>query len=409
MLEVKKDMKCDGIIFDVDGTLWDATKQILQAHNKVIKEDGRCEEISYDTMCSVMGMILKDIADVFFPNLEKEERWPLMQKCCEYEVTYLYEEKGILYPHVKEVLEALHKKIPVFIVSNCQDGYIEVLMETHELTAYIRDYECEGRSGKVKADNIKDIVYRNQLKYPVYVGDTNGDSTACQEAGVPFIYITHGFGETNQYDAKIDDLNELLDLIEPVEKKEEVKKFKLFFVSDMDEEAAYLREMSLQGYHFVEKFGMIYTFEKGEPKNYAYHLGYYEQGMKDEERFVANYREAGWESIYHEKSEFDGMLHYFRTSLNEEEEPPFIYSDLQPRMMMYQRLLSSWRNLITMIVLFLLCMVWTIWFLARSGVNSPIVVMLIASVCILLTLTLALYLHIYLKVKRKLKQFKYES
>lgn len=401
-------MKCDGIIFDVDGTLWDATKQILQAHNKIIREDGRCSEIPYETMCNVMGMILKDIADVFFPNLEKEERWPLMQKCCEYEVEYLYTEKGILYPNVKEVLEALSKKIPVYIVSNCQDGYIEVLMETHGLTSYIKDYECEGRSGKVKSENIKDIVKRNHIQYPIYVGDTNGDSNACKEAGVPFIYVTHGFGETDQYDAKIDDLKELLDLIEPIAKKTEITKYKLFFVSDMDEEADYLHEMSLQGFHFKEKHGMMYTFEVGEPANYAYHLGYYEQGLKDEERFVANYQAAGWESIYHEKSELEGMLHYFRTTLEENEEVPQIYSDMKPRMMMYQRLLSSWRNLITMIVLFLICMVWTIWFLARSGVNSVIAVMLIVSVCMILLLTLALYLYIYLKVQKKLKEFKYK-
>ena len=108
------------------------------------------------------------------------------------------------------------------------------------------------------------------------------------------------------------------------------------------------------------------------------------------------------------KNELEGMLHYFRTTLEENEEVPQIYSDMKPRMMMYQRLLSSWRNLITMIVLFLICMVWTIWFLARSGVNSLIAVMLIVSVCIILLLTLALYLYIYLKVQKKLKEFKYK-
>lgn len=402
-------MRCDGIIFDVDGTLWDATRQILEAHNKVIREDGRCAEIPYETMCNVMGMILKDIADVFFPTLEKEERWPLMQKCCEYEVEYLYHEKGILYPYVKEVLELLHKKLPIYIVSNCQDGYIEVLMETHGLSSYIKDYECEGHSGKGKADNLKDIVERNNIKYPIYVGDTNGDSKACREAKIPFIYVSHGFGESDDYDAKIDDFRELLDLIEPLQEIEEVKKWKVFFVSDMDEEAQYLREMSLKGYHFIEKSGLVYTFEKNKPMNYAYHLAYYEQGLKDEERFVGNYKEAGWESIYHEKGEFDGMLHYFRIQLEEDETPPYIYSDLQPRKMMYQRLLSSLRNLVTMIVLFLICMVWTIWFLGNSRVNSPIMVSLIVFVCILLLLALALYLHIYLKIKKKLQQMKYKS
>ena len=55
---------------------------------------------------------------------------------------------------------------------------------------------------------------------------------------------------------------------------ETIKRRKLFFVSDMDEEAEYLHEMSLQGYHFIKKKGMCYYFRQGEPINYYYCLLY---------------------------------------------------------------------------------------------------------------------------------------
>ena len=69
----------------------------------------------------------------------------------------------------------------------------------------------------------------------------------------------------------------------------------------MDEEAEYLHEMSLQGYHFIKKKGMCYYFRQGEPINYYYHLGYYEKDKRDGGRYLDNYVAAGWEDVYHEK------------------------------------------------------------------------------------------------------------
>ena len=36
---------------------------------------------------------------------------------------------------------------------------------------------------------------KNNLKAPVYVGDTQGDADACAEAGIPFIFAGYGFGD----------------------------------------------------------------------------------------------------------------------------------------------------------------------------------------------------------------------
>ena len=108
---------------------------------------------------------------------------------------------------------------------------------------------------------------------------------------------------------------------------EDIKRFKLFFVSDMDDEASYLHDMSLQGYHFVTKKGMQYVFRQGEPKNFYYHLGYYEKDKKDGDRYVDNYLDAGWEKIFHEKAEFDGVWNYFRIEMEINEPEPNIFSD----------------------------------------------------------------------------------
>ena len=110
-----------------------------------------------------------------------------------------------LYPGIEELIIKLHKKYKLFIVSNCQEGYIQCFFKVYpQLEKYFTDYEYPGRSGKAKADNIKMVIERNNLKNPVYVGDTAGDAKAAKLAGVPFIYARYGFGQVEEYDDFID-------------------------------------------------------------------------------------------------------------------------------------------------------------------------------------------------------------
>ena len=60
----------------------------------------------------------------------------------EYENRYLETHPGVLYPGVKETVIRLAGNYELFIVSNCQSGYIEVLLKTSGLGEYIKDMEC---------------------------------------------------------------------------------------------------------------------------------------------------------------------------------------------------------------------------------------------------------------------------
>ncbi len=191
-------------------------------------------------------------------------------------------------------------------------------------------------------------------------------------------------------------------------KEIEIKR-KVFFVSDMEDEAKYLHIMSMSGYHFFEKKGINYYFELGEVKNYYYHLGYYEHGLRDEDRYVNNYREAGWEDVFSEKSEFDGVLHYFRTEEPIGEQAPEIYSDRKSKKILYSRLLENWRNLITIIVLFIVCMGGILYFLLTHPTIYQVIYLSIYAVVLALLLgSLGIYMMIYLKVKRKMVELKYD-
>ena len=78
---------------------------------------------------------------------------------------------------------------------------------------YFKDWECIGRTGRPKGENIQLVVQRNGLKSPVYVGDTILDCQAAQQAGVPFIHASYGFGEVPDVERVLDPI-QLLKLLE---------------------------------------------------------------------------------------------------------------------------------------------------------------------------------------------------
>ncbi|HHU73386.1 MAG TPA: HAD family hydrolase [Clostridiales bacterium] len=206
----------DGVIFDLDGTLWNSTSEVAYAFNKVVKEKHPeiTDEITVEKLQSLFGKPLDEIAVKLFLSVSEEHAIEVMRECCEYECRYLAEHGAILYDGLEDTLKALQKKYKLFIVSNCQDGYIECFFEAYpHLQQYFTDYECPGRTGKFKADNIRLVIERNKLENPIYVGDTQGDADACKEAEVAFIFARYGFGNVQEYERAIDSLGELLEIL----------------------------------------------------------------------------------------------------------------------------------------------------------------------------------------------------
>ena len=215
-MEIK--MKFDGIILDIDGTIWNTTEVVAQAWNQTFeKYFPQITPVTPDILKGQFGKTMDIIADNLFGDLNPKDRKFLLEQCCFAEQKALVSNKNdITYPGVIETLHQLYYRIPLFIVSNCQKGYIELVMQKNNITKLIKDYECFGNTGLPKDKNICSIIKRNKLKNPIYVGDTQGDSDACKKAGIPFIYAAYGFGSVNDKDcyAKINLFSELIKIIE---------------------------------------------------------------------------------------------------------------------------------------------------------------------------------------------------
>lgn len=212
-------IETDAIILDIDGTLWNTTGVVAQAWNKAIEKlNFPAQKVNPQNLKSEFGKPMDKIAESLWSNLSKSQRTKLMSECCEQEQIALKEnEKKIEFPNVLSTIKKLSERFNIYIVSNCQSGYIELTMQKIGIANFISDHECYGDTKKYKAENLRLLCERNRLKRPVYVGDTEGDRTACKEAGIKFIWASYGFGTARSYDAKIENFKDLLDLVAPIQ------------------------------------------------------------------------------------------------------------------------------------------------------------------------------------------------
>lgn len=203
----------DSIIFDVDGTIWDSTESVAASWNKAIRESSDLDlTLEPVSLSRVFGKTMTEIADALFPALETDKRMKLLDICFDEENRYLEDHPGILYPGVTETIKSLALKYPLYIVSNCQCGYIEVMLRTTGLEPYIKDHLCFGETQVSKGETILMLMEKNGLKSPVYVGDTQGDDDSCKTARIPFIFAEYGFGNVPDAGTRIHTFSELAEM-----------------------------------------------------------------------------------------------------------------------------------------------------------------------------------------------------
>ncbi len=200
-----------GIIFDLDGTLWDACEKIAQSWNICVKErmPDLDLELTEEDLRGACGLTMTAIGNKLFPMVKEPERGELTAACCDFEVEYLKTNGGQVYEGLEQTLKELKKDYGLYIVSNCQDGYIECFLEWSGLVRYFEDTECFGRTGQEKDRNIVLLKERNGLDRAIYVGDTATDQASAIAAGLPFVHAAYGFGTASGADAVIGDISQL--------------------------------------------------------------------------------------------------------------------------------------------------------------------------------------------------------
>ena len=201
----------------MDGTLWDSSENVARSWTEKVRELGYDRpDITQKDIMGIMGLTMDRIADIIFSDLPKDERMELLDRCCEYENAYLLEHGAVLYPGLEETLKILGEKYELYIVSNCQSGYIEAFLEHYGFGKYFRDIECYGNNLLDKGSNIALIAERNGLDRAYYIGDIQGDYDSAMKAGCGFIHAAYGFGKIREAVPELPAFNKLPELLRAI-------------------------------------------------------------------------------------------------------------------------------------------------------------------------------------------------
>ncbi|WP_183565048.1 HAD family hydrolase [Mucilaginibacter sp. SP1R1] len=201
--------KPDSLIFDMDGTLWDAVDTYANSWNLVFEKRSIKRILGRDDLMQLMGMEGKKLTKVLMPDFDDDAAQGIYMDVNETRRQILPTSGGLMYAGVTEGFRQLATKYKLFILSNCAVGIIPLFIKWADIEDQVTDSMAYGQNNMPKHHNMQLLIDKHQLKNPVYIGDTNGDAEQTRMAGIPFIFVTYGFGQTDDYELKFDDFESL--------------------------------------------------------------------------------------------------------------------------------------------------------------------------------------------------------
>ena len=133
-------MQFDSLIFDMDGTLWDAVSSYAEVWNRVIAQLSiERERVTYDDLVVLMGKPDDVIFDYIIGKDKGIDFKSFMKQLIAKEAEVMPVMGGKLYDGVSRVIPELAKKYQLFMVSNCSAAGINNFLKFTGLTPYIKD------------------------------------------------------------------------------------------------------------------------------------------------------------------------------------------------------------------------------------------------------------------------------
>lgn len=201
------DHNTDALIFDMDGTLWDAVDTYAEIWNMAFEHEGIEQRITRNDLLALIGTPIDDIIRHFVPANQVEH---LLQVIAGLVVTELPRLGGRLYEGVQEGIATLAQHYQLFMLSNCDELELPIFVRYAGIEPYITDTLAYGNTHLRKADNMRLLAEKYHLQHPVYVGDTDSDCSEAHRAGVPFVWMSYGFGTTDRAQLQFDNFSDMV-------------------------------------------------------------------------------------------------------------------------------------------------------------------------------------------------------
>ena len=201
------DHNTDALIFDMDGTLWDAVDTYAEIWNMAFEREGIEQRITRNDLLALIGTPIDDIIRHFVQADQVEH---LLQVIAGLVVTELPRLGGRLYEGVQEGIATLAQHYQLFMLSNCDELELPIFVRYAGIEPYITDTLAYGNTHLRKADNMRLLAEKYHLQHPVYVGDTDSDCSEAHRAGVPFVWMSYGFGTTDRAQLQFDNFSDMV-------------------------------------------------------------------------------------------------------------------------------------------------------------------------------------------------------
>ena len=207
--------KFDALIFDIDGTLWDTREILAKGYNRYLIREGYGHiHVDAALLLTVFGKTTEAIADAMFPDYPVPQRYDMILGCMDTGREEMQADPcQVAYPGVVETLKKLGEEYKLYLVSNSESGYPEMLLEKLGVEDLFVDHLCYGDTRTCKGETIQILMERHGIQNPIYIGDTQGDLDACRMAGIPFIHCAYGFGDPEEYVAVVTEFSQLPDVL----------------------------------------------------------------------------------------------------------------------------------------------------------------------------------------------------
>jgi phosphoglycolate phosphatase len=212
-------LNIDSIFFDIDGTLLDARKDIVNALNYALAEMGLPQK-SFDEIVSYIGTGVSDLVEKSVGNNDKA----LVQRGVELYGDYYVKhpaDSAKLYPHAEEILEYFKNK-QKFILTNRYAKFADVVLRSLGIREYFKDIVGGDDENCIKPSAcVLDPViakFNIEKSKAIIVGDMTIDIMTGNNAGIKTCWIKHGLGKAEEVKPLrpsfiIDDLLELKNII----------------------------------------------------------------------------------------------------------------------------------------------------------------------------------------------------
>lgn len=219
---IPRALACDGVIFDLDGTLADALEDVSDAMNHALREE-HVPEHDYAEYRLLIGRGIRNLVVDTLPRERRDDE--TIARCYERMVAYYGEhvlDKTRLYDGVAEMLAGLRAaRVRLAVLSNKADDLTRRVVDGL-VGAGVFDVVAGARPGiPLKPDPAGALLVGERLGIApgrtAYVGDSGIDMLTGRRAGMIAVGVTWGLRERaelleNGADAVIDHPRELLEL-----------------------------------------------------------------------------------------------------------------------------------------------------------------------------------------------------